>query len=341
MTPEDEEFPPWSVPDLCRAYHWPSGLPGGGVIAIPAFSGCWRQSDMGLFFQSLNQPAPHIENVGVNNASEEINPELTMDIQVAAASYFVATGKPAVIRVYWQPDCEGATAAAIKQALSDGCDVFSTSAGADEAEPSDRTGLDFRLALEALAVEATQEGMILLAASGDNEPRTPGYVPAFVDWPSTCPHFIACGGTTKTAQKEVVWMEAASKESYGTTGGYSTIFPMPIWQRRAMPNAPQAKRMVPDISANATFYSYKLVVGMEETCDGGTSAVAPLYAGLFASFGRKLGLIAPRLWAHPQCFNKITEGHSAYFTASTSGPDPCTGLGSPIGTRLAELLCKS
>ena len=25
---------PWSVPDLCAAYNWPTGLTGGGVIAI-------------------------------------------------------------------------------------------------------------------------------------------------------------------------------------------------------------------------------------------------------------------------------------------------------------------
>ena len=26
---------PWTVPALCAAYNWPSGLAGGGVIAAP------------------------------------------------------------------------------------------------------------------------------------------------------------------------------------------------------------------------------------------------------------------------------------------------------------------
>jgi hypothetical protein len=67
---------------------------------------------------------------------------------------------------------------------------------------------------------------------------------------------------------------------------------------------------------------------------GGTSAVAPLYGGLFAAFGRKLGLVTPRLWLNQACFNDITQGDNGYFRART-GPDPCTGLGTPIGDSLS------
>jgi hypothetical protein len=70
---------------------------------------------------------------------------------------------------------------------------------------------------------------------------------------------------------------------------------------------------------------------------GGTSAVAPLYAGLFASFGTKLGFVTPELWLNHLCFNDITQGDNGAFRARV-GPDACTGLGSPIGTKLAELL---
>ncbi len=35
------------------------------------------------------------------------------------------------------------------------------------------------------------------------------------------------------------------------------------------------------------------------TVVGGTSAVAPLYAGLFAAFGSKLGFVSPVLWKNP------------------------------------------
>jgi hypothetical protein len=70
---------------------------------------------------------------------------------------------------------------------------------------------------------------------------------------------------------------------------------------------------------------------------GGTSAVAPLYAGLFAAFGTKLGFITPQLWLNHLCFNDIKDGDNGKFRAR-SGPDPCTGIGSPIGTKLGQLL---
>ena len=69
---------------------------------------------------------------------------------------------------------------------------------------------------------------------------------------------------------------------------------------------------------------------------GGTSAVAPLYAGLFAAFGKKLGFLSPALWQNPQVFNDITLGNNGFYSASM-GPDPCSGVGSPIGANLAAL----
>ncbi len=48
----------WTLPDLCAAYKWPTGLPGGGVIAIVELGGGWVQSDMDAFFQSIGQPSP-------------------------------------------------------------------------------------------------------------------------------------------------------------------------------------------------------------------------------------------------------------------------------------------
>ena len=32
---------PWDVPALCAAYQWPTGLSGGGVIAIVELGGGW------------------------------------------------------------------------------------------------------------------------------------------------------------------------------------------------------------------------------------------------------------------------------------------------------------
>jgi len=81
---------------------------------------------------------------------------------------------------------------------------------------------------------------------------------------------------------------------------------------------------------------YNIYVRGSVTVVGGTSAVAPLYAGLFAAFGTKLGFVTPTLWENPQAFNDITVGDNGFYSA-TVGPDPCSGLGSPIGASIAAL----
>ena len=105
---------PWDVPALCAAYQWPTGLSGGGVIAIVELGGGWVQPDMDLYFTSLNQPAPQITDVSVDGtkntpnqnvgAASDADYEVALDIQVSAAAYFAATGKAATIRVYWAKD---------------------------------------------------------------------------------------------------------------------------------------------------------------------------------------------------------------------------------------------
>jgi kumamolisin len=64
--------------------------------------------------------------------------------------------------------------------------------------------------------------------------------------------------------------------------------------------------------------------------------LAPLYSGLFAAFGRKLGFVTPTLWQNPEAFVDITQGSNGDSQAA-NGPDPCTGLGVPIGEALAAL----
>lgn len=327
---------PWNLPDLCAAYNWPAGLAGGGVIAIVELGGGWVQSDMDQFFSGIGQPVPHIIDVSVDMTKNTPDPgpnsadgEVALDIEVAGAAYYVATGKPAMIRVYWAQDI----AAAVRAATADGCDVCSISWGADEANWGAQAGND----MEQAAAAATAAGMIVFAASGDNDSSDGGPTPANVDLPASAPHVIGCGGTSKTRTEETVWNnDPGNASGSGTGGGYSTLFtPMPPWQAGA-PHGPG--RMVPDIAANADPNTgYNIVVHGVRTPIGGTSAVAPLYAGLFASFGTKLGFLTPELWLNHLCFNDITKGDNGAFRARL-GPDPCTGIGSPIGTKLAQLL---
>ena len=95
--------------------------------------------------------------------------------------------------------------------------------------------------------------------------------------------------------------------------------------------------MVPDVCADADPNTgYNIFVHGSATVVGGTSAVAPLYAGLFAAFGTKLGFVTPTLWQNQKAFNDITVGSNGFYNAAV-GPDPCSGIGSPIATSIAQL----
>ena len=330
---------PWTVTDLCKAYNWPTNLRGGGKIAIVELGGGWVQADMDKFFASIGQKTPKITDVSVdrtvntpgtaNGSDQDPDMEVALDIQVAGAAYCAATGAAAEIRVYWAADI----APAVRAALQDGCDVCSISWGAREAQWGKAAALD----LEEAATAATDAGMIVFAAAGDNDSGD-GSTGANVDAPASCPHVVACGGTKKTPTSEIVWNEEPGKTTgEGTGGGYSKIFPVQPWQI----GAPHGRgRMVPDVAADADPETgYRIIVHGEDQVVGGTSAVAPLYAGLFAGFGSKLGFVTPTLWENELGFNDITQGDNGSYRART-GPDACTGLGSPIADRIAALFAQ-
>jgi kumamolisin len=327
----------WSVPDLCKAYDWPNkSAPGGSLIAIIELGGGWTRDDITQFFTGAGLPAPDITDVSVDgtqnsqcNPKSDADAEVALDIQVVGAAYAVATGKAANIRVYWSQDITKAIIAA----ASDGCDVCSISWGADEAS----WGIVAANALEQAAINAAAAGMVVFAASGDNDSSDGGPTPANVDLPASAPHVIGCGGTKKPKKgEETVWNDNPGKtDGEGTGGGFSVYFPMPLWQANA-PHGPG--RMVPDVAANADPNTgYQIVLYGAAEIVGGTSAVAPLYAGLFASFGPKLGFVTPELYVNNVCFNDITKGDNGAYRAS-AGPDPCTGLGSPIAAGLEDRL---
>jgi kumamolisin len=335
---------PWSVPDLCAAYNWPTNLAGGGVIAIVELGGGWVQSDISAFFQSIGQSAPQITDVSVdatkNNpnqsvgASDDPDIEVALDIEVAGTAYFAATGKAATIRVYWSQSID----TAVQKAAEDGCAVCSISWGADEA----LWGTSAVEAMESIAESATSMGMVVFGATGDNDSSDGGPTPANVDAPSSCPHVVACGGTNKTSATETVWNDnPGTTDGHGTGGGYSTVFPVQAFQIGAPPAPPDSQsgdgRMVPDVCADADPNTgYTIFVHGATEVIGGTSAVAPLYAGLFASFGAKLGFVTPKLWQNQGAFNDITQGSNGMYDAAP-GPDACSGIGSPIGTKIAAL----
>ena len=78
-----------------------------------------------------------------------------------------------------------------------------------------------------------------------------------------------------------------------------------------------------------------------DTVIGGTSAVAPLWAGLIALAnalnGRPAGYLNPLLYANPSALRDVTAGDNGAFAAA-AGWDACTGLGTPIGQEVAKVM---
>ncbi len=335
---------PWSVPALCAAYNWPSSQPGGGTIAIVELGGGWVQSDIDAFFQSLNQPVPSLTDVSVDGtenspnqsvgSSNDADIEVALDIEAAGASYYAATGQPATIRVYWSQDI----ASAVTKAAEDGCAVCSISWGADEA----LWGAEAADEMESAATDATDEGMIVFAAAGDNDSSDGGSTPANVDVPSSCPHVIGCGGTFKTTTEETVWNDNPGETTAKAPAAVIPPYFSPCNHgKSARPRRPPELQPAPAAwsptsppTPTPTPATRSMSTAPRKLSEA--PAPSPLYAGLFAAFGTELGLVSrlPGRISLPSTTSPRAE--TVYYNAAP-GPDPCSGIGSPIGTKIAAL----
>ncbi len=141
---------------------------------------------------------------------------------------------------------------------------------------------------------------------------------------------LGCGGHRVVASgsaisSETVWNEGPPS---ATGGGVSADFPVPAYQDAVhVPppaNAGQAAgRGVPDVAGDADPASgYQVRVDGQDMVFGGTSAVAPLYAGLLAlidqKLGKPVGFLNPLIYgsgAGEGLFNDITSGNNGAYSA--------------------------
>ena len=317
-------------------------------MAIIELGGGSRSSDLKAYFQQLGIPAPKVVSVLVDHAHNRpdgpdgADGEVMLDIEVVGA---VAPG--ATIAVYFAPNTDQGFLDAVTTAVHDTThrpSVLSISWGGPEVT---WTGAAMDAMDQAFQAAAAM-GVSVFCASGDNGANDfpPGaqHRPGnHVDFPASSPHAIGCGGTRMTVDggtvtDEVVWND----DGHGATGGgYSTVFPRPDWQAATVPDG---GRGVPDVAGNASPASgYVVRVDGRSAVIGGTSAVAPLWAGLTALINQKrgtaVGFIAPRLHSliGTPSLHDITDGNNDGFPAG-AGWDPCTGAGRPNGAALATAL---
>jgi kumamolisin len=195
-----------------------------------------------------------------------------------------------------------------------------------------------------VAQEAALMGITITVAAGDNG-SSDGVNDNknHVDFPASSPHVLATGGTSLTVangaiQKETVWNDGAQGGASG--GGFSEVFARPTWQSAA---GTQTGRGVPDVAGDADpDTGYNILVDGQQQVIGGTSAVAPLWAGLIVLLNQKLnhrlGFVNPSLYTanQSQGFRDITSGNNGAYSA-VPGWDPVSGLGSP-GAQLLQAL---
>jgi subtilase family serine protease len=205
----------------------------------------------------------------------------------------------------------------------------------------------------------TQQGITFFASSGDggatdyDNLQATKYSPTpTTSFPTDEPWVTSTGGTTLlrigTSFQETAWSLSG--------GGFSSFFSTPSYQQ-ALPasvqNQLKNRRGVPDIAGDAdpatglAFY-----IGGQWNLTGGTSASAPLWAGIMAianqMAGHPLGFINPALYklaassSYTQDYHDIIVGNNTFNNGSVNvqgynavpGWDPVTGLGTPNAEKL-------
>ncbi|MGA9981579.1 MAG: S53 family peptidase [Candidatus Sulfotelmatobacter sp.] len=343
---------------VAALYDFPTGVDGTGeCIALIELGGGYKTTDLSTYWSQLKlTETPKVSAVSVGDGSN--NPtgdpngpdgEVMLDIEVAGS---IAPG--AKIVVYFADNTDAGFLNAITTAVHDSTNnpsAVSISWGGPESSWTQQAMTSMDEAFQS----ASAMGVSVCVAAGDDG-STDGVTDGLnhVDFPASSPNVLACGGTQLVASgnsitSETVWNELASNEG-ATGGGISDVFPLPSWQSGAgvPPSANPNKnvgRGVPDVAGDADpTTGYVTRVDGNPDVIGGTSAVAPLWAGLIAlinqSIGKPVGFINPLLYQDASTtrdLNDITSGNNGAYSAGP-GWDACSGLGSPIGAQVAAAL---
>ncbi len=332
-------------------YGFPAGATASGqTIGLIELGGGYREADVTAYFKTLGLPAPAITAISVDGGKNTpgtangADGEVMLDIEVSAS---IATG--AKVAVYFAPNTDQGFIDAVTTAVHDTTNkpsVISISWGGPESSWTTQAST----ALNAACQAAAAVGVTITVACGDDG-STDGGTGNNVDFPASSPYVLACGGTTlegsgTTITSEVVWNELEIGEG-ATGGGVSTLFPLPTWQQSSkVPSATTSAggRGTPDVAGDADpSTGYEVRVDGQTSVIGGTSAVAPLWAGLIAlanqQNGATAGFVNPALYATGAkgAFRDITQGTNGAFSAGP-GWDACSGQGSPVGSAIIEIL---
>ncbi|HEX6854257.1 MAG TPA: S53 family peptidase [Streptosporangiaceae bacterium] len=294
------------TPHLARylaAYRRQFGLPTCTVA-----SGCFRQVNQ----HGGTKPEPS----GVGTGWDL---EATLDVSMISA----ACPRCHILVVEGKDPTPADLAATERTAARLGAQVISNSYGIGE----DGFSLPFRRAYQ-------RRGHTVVAASGDS-----GFTDPQV--PADLPTVTSVGGTMLTrAHNRRGWHERAWREAGVGAGGSgcSAWIAKPSWQHDT--HCPM--RTIADISAVASNIPVFISVYGGWVTVAGTSAAAPLVAGIYGLAGNGTTITTARLYRHRRSFFDITTGSNVfgpprvicggdYLCTAKKGYDAPTGLGTPDG----------
>jgi kumamolisin len=341
----------YTPPQVASAYGFPAGTGQGQCVALIELGGGFVAADLDTYFKGLGLTTPSVVAVpvdgGANSPTGDANGpdgEVMLDIEMVGA-----IAPQANIAVYFAPNTDAGFLDAITTAIHDTTHkptVISISWGGPESSWTAQamTSMD-----EAFQAAATM-GITICVASGDSGSSDGVSSGDHVDFPSSSPFALGCGGTSLQARgssisSEVVWNDGADNGASG--GGVSSFFALPTWQSGLSAvdqgqSTTLSMRGVPDVSGNADPETgYDVRIDGTNTVIGGTSAVAPLWAALIARVnqvsGKPAGYVNPQLYQNPKALRDITSGNNGDYDAAV-GWDACTGLGSPNGGALGGII---
>lgn len=359
-----------TVQQVTSLYDFPGNVAAGQTIAIFSEGG-YLSADINANFGGS---PPVVTDVSVDASNGGFaDPETTQDIFIAGSA---APG--AEIAVYFTTYSQQGWFDLISRVIHPNpgdpqCSVLSSSfyvSNGDDAATLAASGIStgWLTAVTQAFEDAAIQGVTMCIASGDTGSDSKvGDGKAHVQYPASDPWVLSVGGTTVgnvsgSSFDEYSWIDTFTFGGFtgqgATGGGVSDYFPRPSYQVDAgVPasvNDGHVGRGVPDVAANASPNSgYPIILGGAPSVfpANGTSASAPLWAGLIAvlnaALGQNVGFVNPVLYAigssgfrdiiaEPGAADNSMNGAPGYPVGP--GWDACTGWGSPAGTRLLASL---
>lgn len=366
----DETIDPDHRPDgsftafeVAAAYDFPTDLDGSGqCVGIIELGGGYFEDEFETYFGYFDLRVPEVSSVGPNRPGPRQDPS-PYNLEVALDFEVVGSVAPKAKYVLYFGECtDMGFVNILKDAIHDSENspsVLSVSWSMAETDWSKNAAE----AMEETLEDAVALGITVCVSSGDHgsygssEGIEEGEITPVI--PASVPHALGCGGTRMTVNgkrydSEVVWNQLDTDRKGASGGGVSSYFGLPDYQSEAdVPAVPEGGenpgfngRGIPDVAGHGDpRVGYLMYCSGEWSVHAGTSAVAPLWAGLIAllnqGLGQRLGFVTPKLYElmKSEEFHQITSGNNGHYKAQ-SGWNACTGLGTPIGSKLLKALEK-